>query len=71
MIITHKAGPKVHLGTKAECKICHPPKKGSLTDAEEKLADMLEKHGWPRANAEAEAVRALAEAAVEDGYDGA
>lgn len=70
MMMTHKAGSRVHLGTRGECKICHPPKKEPLTDAEKEMADMLEKNGWPRTNAEAEAVRALAEAAVEDGYDG-
>lgn len=35
------------------------------------MASILVGNGWPRANAEAEAVRALAEAAIEDGYDGA
>lgn len=41
-----------------------------LSPEEREFADMLIGNGWPAAEAEAEARRALADAAEEDGYDG-
>ncbi len=40
------------------------------TPEEMEFSAMLQSRGWPKTEADAEAKRALADAAEEDGYDG-
>ena len=45
-------------------------KQDALPPEEQEMAALLMRNGWPKDEAEAEAKRALADAAEEDGYDG-
>ena len=42
----------------------------SLTPEEQEMSELLQRNGWPKKQADAEAKRALKDAAEEDGYDG-